>query len=47
MGWSIEVPVQFDLRFPEFTNPDYEHYATMLDGISDLDILFGDDLLKP
>ena len=32
---------------PEFTDPDYEHYATLLDGISDLDILFGDDPLKP
>ena len=32
---------------PEFTDLDYEHYATLLDGISDLDVLFGDDLLKP
>ena len=47
MGWSVEVLVQFDLRFPEFTDPDYEHYATLLDGISDLDVLFADDLLKP
>ena len=47
MGWSVEVPVQFDLGFPEFTDPDYEHYATLLDGISDLDVLFADDLLKP
>ena len=37
----------FDLSFPEFTHPDYEHYATLLDGISDLDILFGNNLLKP
>ena len=37
----------FDLGFPEFTYPDYEHYATLLDGLSDLDVLFGDDLLKP
>ena len=22
----------FDLGFPEFTDPDYEHYATLLDG---------------
>ena len=42
MGWSVEVPVQFDL-----TDPDYEHYATLLDGIFDLDFLFGDNLLKP
>ena len=32
---------------PEFIDPDYEHYATLLDGISDLDVLFGDDPLKP
>ena len=29
----------FDLGFPEFTDPDYEHYATLLDGLSDLDVL--------
>ena len=37
----------FDLGFPEFTDPDYKHYATFSDGISDLDVLFGNDLLKP
>ena len=37
----------FDLGFPEFTEHDYDHYATLLDGISDLDVLFDDDLLKP
>jgi len=37
----------FDLGFPEFTDPDYEEYATLLDGISDLDVLFGNDPLKP
>ena len=36
----------FDLGFPEFTDPDYEHYATLLDGLSDLDVLFGDDPQK-
>ena len=37
----------FELGFPEFTNPHYEHYAMLLDGISDLNVLFGDDPLKP
>ena len=37
----------FDLGFPEFTYPDYEHYATLLDGLSVFDVLFGDNLLKP
>ena len=37
----------FDLGFPELTDPDHEHYATLLDRISDLDVLFGDDPLKP
>lgn len=37
----------FDFGFPEFTDPDYEQYATLLDGISDLGVLFGDDPLKP
>ena len=48
MGWSVEVQVQSDvyLGFPEFTDPDYKCYATLLDGISDLDVLFDDDPLK-
>lgn len=37
----------FDFGFPQFTDPDYEHFTTLLDGISDLDVLCGDDLLKP
>ena len=37
----------FYLGFPEFTDPEYEHYATLLDGISYLDVLFADDPLKP
>ena len=37
----------FDLGFLEIIDPDYEHYATLLDGISDLDVLFGDGPLKP
>ena len=49
--WSDPLKFQFnpafDLGFPEFTKLDYEHYATLLDGISDSDILFDDDPLKP
>ena len=37
--WTVVIP--------EFTDPDYEHYAMLLDRISDLDICFGDDLVKP
>ena len=37
----------FDLGFPGFTEHDYDHYAALLDGISDLDVLFDDDPLKP
>jgi len=49
--WSDLLKFQFnpvfDLGFSEFTDPDYEHYATLLNGISYLDVLFGDDPLKP
>jgi len=34
----------FDFGFPQFTDPDYKHFTTLLDGISDLDVLCGDDL---
>ena len=44
---KFQFNLAFDLGFPEFTDPDYEHYATLLDGISDLDFLYGNDLLKP
>ena len=39
---KFQLNLPFDLGFPECTDPDYEHYATLLDGISDLDDLFGD-----
>ena len=44
---NFQFKTVFDLGFPEFTDPDYEHYATLLDGISDLDVLFDGDPLKP
>ena len=44
---KLQFKPAFDLGFPEFTDPDYKHYATLLDGLSDLDVLFGDDPLKP
>ena len=44
---KVQFNLAFDLGFPEFAYPDYEHYATLLDGLSDLDVLLGDDLLKP
>lgn len=44
---KFQFNLVFDLGFPEFTDPDYEQYATLLDGISDLRVLFGDDPLKP
>ena len=37
----------FYLGFLKFTDPDYKHYATLLDRISDLDVLFDNDPLKP
>ena len=44
---KFQFNLAFDLGFPEFTDPDYKHYATLLDGLSDLDVLFDDDPLKP
>ena len=44
---KFQFNLAFDLGFPEFTDPDYEHYAMLLDRISDLDILFEDNPLKP
>jgi len=44
---KFQFNLAFDLGFSKFTDPDYEHYATLLDGISDLDVLLGDDPLKP
>ena len=46
--WGDPSKFQFNLTFDlEFINPDYEHHTTLLDRISDLDVLFGDDPLKP
>ena len=49
-GWADPSKFQFNpvfgLGFPEFTDPDYEQYAMLLDGISDLDVLFGDHRLS-
>ena len=45
--WSFHFNPAFDLGFPEFTEHDYDNYATLLDGISDLDVIFDDDPLKP
>ena len=44
---KFQFNLAFDLSFPEFTDPDYEHYAMLLDRISDLDVLFEDNPLKP
>ena len=48
--WSdllkFQINPVFDLGFSEFTNPDYKHYAMLSNGISYLDVLFGDDPLK-
>ena len=44
---KFQFNLAFDLGFPEFTDPDYEHCAMLLDGISDLDVHFDDNLLKP
>ena len=44
---KFQLNPAFNLGFPEFTDPDFEHYATLLEGISDLDVLFGNDPLKP
>ena len=49
--WNDSLKFQFnpmfDLGFPEFIDRDYKHYAMLLDRISDLDVLFDDDPLKP
>ena len=51
LEWGDPLKFQFnsafDLGFPEFTDPDLKHHAKLLDGISDLDVLFDDDPLKP
>ena len=44
---KFQFNLAFHLGFPEFTDLDYKHYAMLLDRISDLDILFGHNLLKP
>ena len=36
---KFEFNPVFYLGFPEFTDPDYECYATLWDRISDLDVL--------
>ena len=44
---NFQFNLAFDLGFPKFTDPDCKHYATFSDRISDLEVLFGNNLLKP